>query len=42
MRNHLIADVGNNKDMLASATANLTGTCAEAQFERLNEEGPHL
>jgi hypothetical protein len=42
MRNHSIADVGKNKDMLASATANLTGTCAEAQFQRLSEEGLHL
>lgn len=36
----LIADVGKNKDMLASATANLTRT--EAQFQRLSEEGLQL
>jgi transposase len=36
----LIADVGKNKDMLASATANLTR--AAAQFQRLSEEGLEL
>jgi hypothetical protein len=33
----MIVDVGENKDMLASATTNLTSTCAEAQFQRLRE-----
>jgi hypothetical protein len=33
----MIVDVGENKDMLASATTNLTGTCAEAQSQRLSE-----